>query len=89
MLNVRRKLAHDVYYVREMSLLVDLRIAICTPCYFLAEATEVLRTVMVRSYGTAVKRRLAPADTEDERYLGTSLFCLAEDGSERKPDYLE
>jgi lipopolysaccharide/colanic/teichoic acid biosynthesis glycosyltransferase len=86
MLNVRRKLAHDVYYVREVNLLLDLRIAICTPIYFLAEATESVRDLMVRSYGTAVKRRLAPADTEDERYMGTSLFCLAEDGSENKPD---
>jgi lipopolysaccharide/colanic/teichoic acid biosynthesis glycosyltransferase len=87
MLNVRRKLAHDVYYVREVNLLLDLRIAICTPIYFLAEATESVRDIMVRSYGTAVKRRLAPADTEDERYMGTSLFCLAEEGSESKPDY--
>jgi lipopolysaccharide/colanic/teichoic acid biosynthesis glycosyltransferase len=89
MLNVRRKLAHDVYYIREVNLLLDLRIAICTPIYFLVEAAESMKTIMVRSYGTAVKRRLAPADTEDERYMGTSLFCLAEDGSESKPDYLK
>jgi len=89
LLGVRRKLAHDVYYVREVNFMLDLRIAICTPIYFLAEATESIRDLMVRSYGTAVKRRLAPADTEDDRYMGTSLFCLAEDGSESKPDYLK
>jgi hypothetical protein len=50
----------------------------------MADAAESLRTVVVRSYGSAVKRRLAPADTEDERYMNTSLFCLAEEASRQQ-----
>jgi len=38
--NLRSKLEHDLYYVREVSPLLDLRIAICTPCHFLATAIQ-------------------------------------------------
>jgi lipopolysaccharide/colanic/teichoic acid biosynthesis glycosyltransferase len=37
---LRRKLAHDLYYVRNVSAGLDLRIAVATPCYFLAEAAR-------------------------------------------------
>jgi hypothetical protein len=38
---VKYKLAHDLYYVRNVSIWLDLRIAFCTPCHFLASAIEV------------------------------------------------
>jgi len=53
---VQRKLAHDVYYVRELSFMLDCRIAFSTPCYFLAAAIDALREGFVRSYGAAVDR---------------------------------
>ena len=53
---VRRKLAHDLYYCNHVSLLLDLRIAICTPIYFLAAATRELSQRLVRGYGVAAER---------------------------------
>jgi lipopolysaccharide/colanic/teichoic acid biosynthesis glycosyltransferase len=38
MAGVRRKLACDLLYVRQAGLLMDLRVAVVTPCHFLAEA---------------------------------------------------
>jgi len=40
MLGLRRKLAHDLLYVREAGPLLDLRIALCTPCHFAASAAS-------------------------------------------------
>ena len=40
MSGLRRKLALDLYYVNNLSPLLDLRIAIATPCYFAAAAVE-------------------------------------------------
>jgi lipopolysaccharide/colanic/teichoic acid biosynthesis glycosyltransferase len=52
---VRAKLAHDLYYVREVNFLLDLRIAISTPCYFLAAAVDGVRRALVRSCGVAIR----------------------------------
>ena len=65
---VRKKLAHDLYYVREMSFLLDVRIAISTAFYFLGAASQALCSALVRPYGRAVERRLESlADADGEQ----------------------
>ena len=63
---VRRKLNHDLYYIRELGFLLDLRIAVCTPCYFLAAAVDAFRQGLLRSYGNAAEsvRDAGGADEE-------------------------
>lgn len=81
LLGLRRKLAHDVYYVREISWRLDARIALCTPCHFIAEAISALGRGLVRPHGEQIRLRLEPGATEDEQYLRTSLYCVAGDGA--------
>ena len=63
---VRRKLAYDLYYVRNVSILMDLRVALATPCYFAAAAAKAageaaakvltkVRRGTLRGYGVAVQ----------------------------------
>jgi len=51
----RAKVAHDVFYVREFNALLDLRIAVCTPFHFLAEALEAVRRSLLGQYGAAAQ----------------------------------
>jgi len=60
--SVRRKLAHDLYYVRELNGWLDLRIAIATPCYFMAAAVEAVRQRMVKPYGEKVDLEMDPQE---------------------------
>jgi lipopolysaccharide/colanic/teichoic acid biosynthesis glycosyltransferase len=64
---VRMKLAHDFYYVDHVSLLMDLRIAISTGMYFLAEVSRIWSRLAVRSEGEAISRLLeiAPIPEHD------------------------
>lgn len=62
---VRKKLAHDLFYIREVSLLLDIRIASCTTCYFLGTAMEAVRHSLVRSYSAAVERSTVPFAAQD------------------------
>lgn len=55
LIGLRRKLAHDLYYVREAGFLMDLRIACSTPCYFIAAAIDAARKGFIRSYGKNVE----------------------------------
>jgi len=48
---VRRKLAHDLYYIRRMSFVLDLRIAAATAHYFIAAAANAVRLSVRRSAG--------------------------------------
>jgi lipopolysaccharide/colanic/teichoic acid biosynthesis glycosyltransferase len=52
---VRKKLAHDLYYVREMSFPLDVRIGFSTAFYFMGAVSHALCTGLVRSYGRAVE----------------------------------
>lgn len=54
---LRKKLAHDLYYISNMSLLLDLRIAISTPCYFMAAAIDAVRGQALKSCRIAVEER--------------------------------
>jgi lipopolysaccharide/colanic/teichoic acid biosynthesis glycosyltransferase len=57
---VRLKLAHDLRYIREMGLLMDLRIAMGTPCYFLCAAIDAVQSKLVRTYEIAEEAVLTP-----------------------------
>jgi lipopolysaccharide/colanic/teichoic acid biosynthesis glycosyltransferase len=48
---VRRKLAHDLDYIRRMSPVLDLRIAAATVRYFVAAAADAVRSTGTRSAG--------------------------------------
>lgn len=52
---VRKKLAHDLYYVRELSFNVDLRIAVGTAFYFLGSASNAICQNLVKAQGRAVE----------------------------------
>jgi lipopolysaccharide/colanic/teichoic acid biosynthesis glycosyltransferase len=58
MLCVRRKLAHDVAYIRGLGLTMDLRIALGTPCYFVAAAIGAVQHKLVQRYGVGDQTEL-------------------------------
>ncbi|CAN5611375.1 hypothetical protein BH09PLA1_BH09PLA1_12390 [soil metagenome] len=67
--HVRRKLMYDLYYVREMSLWLDLRIAIGTGFYFLGMTLRAIGKLAVRSHGHVVEKVIEneePLQVEDE-----------------------
>ncbi len=47
---LRKKVAHDIYYVREANPMLDIRITLCTACYFFAQAIDSIRHHLIRSY---------------------------------------
>ena len=53
---VHRKLAYDLYYVREVNPLLDLRIALSTFLYLCSVALHLLGRRMVSPYGAAAER---------------------------------
>ena len=66
---VRKKLAHDLYYVREVSFLLDVRIGFSTAFYFVGAISQALCTLLVRSYGRAVELGTDPgAQAQPEAY---------------------
>jgi lipopolysaccharide/colanic/teichoic acid biosynthesis glycosyltransferase len=70
---VRRKLAHDLFYVREMGFQLDVRIACSTAFYFLASLTEAARRLFIGSYAAAVNG--AMANDYDENVPQSSANC--------------
>lgn len=52
---VRKKLAHDLYYVRRMCFLMDARIAACTTFYFLGALCKGVCQVSVGQYSREVQ----------------------------------
>ena len=64
--SVRLKLAHDLYYIRNVNFVMDLRIAACTVFYFLGAAADALCNSAVGSYGREVKGRLDTAESTVE-----------------------
>jgi len=65
---VRLKLAHDLYYVREISFLLDLRVAFSTAFYFLATLAHAICVGLISSYGRAVEHTLSrEPETEADR----------------------
>jgi len=66
---LRKKLTHDLYYIKNLNPLMDLRIAVSTPCYFLAAAVEAIRHAMLRPCGQAAEQscEVPPADDACEQ----------------------
>lgn len=64
--SVRRKLAHDLYYIREVNMSLDARIAFSTACYFTASAVESLCKSFVRAPGEAVKVEMVDLLPDDD-----------------------
>lgn len=77
---VKMKLAHDFYYVDHLSPLLDLRIAISTGMYFLAEVARIWSRLAVGPHGTAVQRMQAthPVPEKDVEIVGTFAADLSE-----------
>jgi len=56
--DVRHKLAHDIYYVREASLWLDLRIVLCTAFHLMGLLFNATGKLLVRSHGENAEREL-------------------------------
>jgi hypothetical protein len=54
---VRRKLSYDLYYVRRVSPLLDVRIAVSTGFYLLARLSKAMSEVLVRAPGREADRQ--------------------------------
>jgi len=61
---VRRKLTHDLYYIREVSPWLDLRIALSTALYLMGVALHIVGQRLVNRYGAA-----AEYDTETGKLI--------------------
>lgn len=61
--DVRKKLAHDLYYVRQLSPLMDLRIALSTVLHIAGLCLNATGKLLVRSYGKAVEQEMEVAET--------------------------
>jgi lipopolysaccharide/colanic/teichoic acid biosynthesis glycosyltransferase len=57
--SVRRKLAHDMYYIRNLSPVMDARIAVCTVFYFVGAAAQAVCDSAVGTYALALRNELA------------------------------
>lgn len=57
--DVRRKLAHDIYYVRQLNPWMDLRIALSTVFHLSALCLNATSKLLVKSYGQAVESEYA------------------------------
>jgi lipopolysaccharide/colanic/teichoic acid biosynthesis glycosyltransferase len=56
---VRRKLALDLLYVRELNPALELKIAVSTACYFLAAAINAVRQKLLRRYRAVLEQATA------------------------------
>jgi lipopolysaccharide/colanic/teichoic acid biosynthesis glycosyltransferase len=76
---VRQKVAHDVYYVREVGLRMDMRISFCTFLYFFGEAIDSLRDSVVSGHRKKVAKTFDEVETSrSERAAKANLRLAAE-----------
>jgi len=54
--SVKKKLAYDRYYVQQISLLLDLRIALCTVFYMGGALSHSMGQLLVKQYGKEIER---------------------------------
>jgi lipopolysaccharide/colanic/teichoic acid biosynthesis glycosyltransferase len=67
--SVKRKVAHDLHYIRHVSPAMDVRIALCTACYFCAAAARAGCKLLVGGYGKAIARTCdLPVADQDELF---------------------
>jgi lipopolysaccharide/colanic/teichoic acid biosynthesis glycosyltransferase len=62
--SVRRKLAYDLYYVRNAGLWLDLRLALCTACRMVGIPFRISGRLFRIPQGEAIEGELAPAAAE-------------------------
>jgi lipopolysaccharide/colanic/teichoic acid biosynthesis glycosyltransferase len=67
--SVKRKVAHDLHYIRHISLGMDVRIALCTVCHFFAAAFKAACKLLVGGYGKAIAKKCdLPEADQDELF---------------------
>jgi len=54
---VRRKLSHDLYYIRQRGVLLDLQLAVSTVPYLVARFSKSLSELLIRSHGQRADRQ--------------------------------
>jgi hypothetical protein len=54
---VRRKLSHDLYYIRQRGFILDLQLALSTVPYLLARFSKSLSELLIRSHGQRADRQ--------------------------------
>ena len=64
--SVRRKISHDLHYIQHLSPLMDLRIALCTVCYFGAAAAKAGCKLLVGGYGKAIAAECALPEPDQD-----------------------
>jgi len=63
---LRKKLSHDLYYIRHVGFLLDVKIYCSTACHFLAGAIDALRGYLVGSYTIAAQTEMCIDDISEE-----------------------
>ena len=72
---VQRKAAHDLYYVRHLGLLLDIRIGLSTIFYFTAAAANGACRSLVGSYGKSVEIALnSEVSAEPDEAVARHVF---------------
>lgn len=69
--SVKRKVAHDLHYIRHVSPTMDLRIALCTAFYFFAAAAKAGCKALVGGYGKAIARKCDLPDADQDELFAT------------------
>ena len=89
---LRGKLAYDIYYVENISLLLDLRIAFSTAMYFVAEVARILSKMSLAPHASVVEAHLAgeavnprAAEMAADLQLATGLGPVRPGQSVRRP----
>jgi lipopolysaccharide/colanic/teichoic acid biosynthesis glycosyltransferase len=82
----RLKLSHDLVYVRQVSLLLDIRIAISTGCYFAGAAIEAMQKGIVGGYRVRPERPVPEAtacEGAQERFARAASHIRFTEGGAR------
>jgi hypothetical protein len=67
-----------LYYIQNVSFMMDLRIAVCTAFYFVGAAAEAMCDAAVGPYAAALKRQLA-AEADLQETIAESAPVAARD----------
>jgi hypothetical protein len=73
---VRRKLAHDLYYVRAIGFALDLQIALATVFYLAGRFAKSCSLALIRSHGQGADRDTVPGNAGAHEGLELQLPLL-------------
>jgi lipopolysaccharide/colanic/teichoic acid biosynthesis glycosyltransferase len=73
--SVRRKLAHDLYYIRNLSLLLDARVLLATVLHVLSTASAALCRRVTKSFAPVVDD-FRPIMNDDNLYLSSQIRVI-------------